>query len=71
MPAKSQAQQRLFGMAYAYKKNPKSMPGVSQEVKDMASDMSKKTLRDFAATKASDLPKKAFAAYMLGLQGKS
>lgn len=57
MPAKSKSQRRLMGMAYAYKKG-KLKGEPSQEVKDLAKQMSLKSLKDFAKTKEDDLPQK-------------
>lgn len=56
MPAKSKAQQRLMGMAYAYAKG--ELPGASKEVKELAKSMSKKDLKEFAKTKHKGLPEK-------------
>ena len=52
--AESVAQQKLMGMALAYKRG--EMPEASEEVKKLASSMSEKQLRDFAKTKHSGLP---------------
>lgn len=56
MPSKSKAQQRLFGMAYAAKKNDTPKKDMSPEIKKIVESMSKKQIRDFAKTKTSDLP---------------
>jgi len=58
MPAKSKAQQRAMGMAYAAKKGkiPKSkLKGAS---KSMYKGMSEDKLKDFAKTKHKGLPNK-------------
>jgi cytidylate kinase len=55
MPAKSEAQQRLMGMALASKRGEK---GYSGKVKETADSMSEKQLRDFAKTKHEGLPEK-------------
>jgi len=52
----SQAQQKMMGMALAYKRG--EMPDASPEVKKMANSMSMKDLEDFAKTKHKGLPKK-------------
>lgn len=54
----SQNQQKLMGMAYAYKKGELSSSEVSNEVKEIASGMSLDKLKDFASTKHDKLPKK-------------
>ena len=56
MPAKSKAQQRLFGMVDAYKNGELENP--SQEVKDIANNMSRKEVKKFAKTKRKGLPEK-------------
>lgn len=58
MPAKSEAQQRLMGMALAAKRGEKDYSG---KVKEIADSMTEKQLKDFAKTKHDGLPeKKAF-----------
>lgn len=57
MPAKSQAQQKLMGMADSYKKGTLKGP-VSSEVKKVATSMTRKQIREFASTSRSGLPKK-------------
>lgn len=54
--AVSQAQQKLMGMALAYKRG--EMDDASDEVKELAKSMSEKDLEDFAKTKHKGLPKK-------------
>ena len=56
--AESEAQQKLMAMAYRYKKDPKSMPDASGQVKKLAKSMTLKQLHDYAATKHEGLPKK-------------
>lgn len=55
MPAKSEAQQRLFGMALAAKRGKGHF---SKEVEELADSMSEKKLKDFAKTKHEGLPEK-------------
>lgn len=57
MPAKSKKQQRLFGMALAYKRG--ELDDASDEVKELANSMSEKQLKDFAKIKVKDTQKKA------------
>lgn len=52
----SQAQQKMMGMALAYKRG--EMDDASPEVKKMANSMSTKDLEDFAKTKHKGLPVK-------------
>lgn len=58
MPALSKVQQRLMGMAYAYKKGELDSKDTSQEVKDLADSMTLKQLKKFAATKHEGLPER-------------
>jgi hypothetical protein len=58
MPAVSQAQQKLMGMAYALKKGDMKPGDASQEVKDLADSMTLQQLKDFAETKHDNLPVK-------------
>jgi hypothetical protein len=58
MPALSKVQQRLMGMAYAYKKGELDSKDASQEVKDLADSMTLKQLKKFAATKHDGLPER-------------
>ena len=55
MPARSKSQQRLMGMALEAKRTGKA---ASPEVRKVASNMSAKQLKDFAATKTKSLPRK-------------
>lgn len=56
MPAVSQSQQQLMGMAYALKKGDMEPKDASQEVKDLADSMTLQQLKDFASTKHEGLP---------------
>ena len=70
MPAESKAQQKLMGMALAYKKG--KMPHASEKIKEVAEGMSEKQLHDFAKTKREDLPeKKAMEAYIEGFMKRA
>ena len=52
MPAKSQAQQRLFGMALAVRQGKMKRSDVSQSVLDIVDgEMTDKEIEDFAKTK--------------------
>ena len=57
MPAQSQQQQKLFGLALAFKRGEVPASEVSDEIKDIAERMSEKEIEDFAATKHKGLPK--------------
>lgn len=57
MPAQSQQQQKLFGLALAFKRGEVPASEVSDEIKDIADRMSEKEIEDFAATKHKGLPK--------------
>lgn len=67
MPARSEAQQRLFGMALAAKRGKGRMSG---KAKELADSMSEKQLHDFAATKHDGLPEKksGFIARVLAIK---
>jgi hypothetical protein len=54
--AKSRSQQRLMGMALAYKRG--EMKDASASVKRMADSMSEKDLEDYAKTKHDKIPEK-------------
>jgi len=56
MPARSKAQQRLFGLAYAVKKGDLPRSAVSDDVLGIVDSLSKAKIRDFAATKHDGLP---------------
>ena len=52
MPAKSKAQQRLFGMALAVRRGDMKRSEVNDKVLDIVdSDMTNKEIEDFASTK--------------------
>src|SRR6056300_1405536 len=57
MPAQSQQQQKLFGLALAFKRVEVPASEVSDEIKDIADRMSEKEIEDVAATKHKGLPK--------------
>jgi hypothetical protein len=57
MPAISQQQQKLFGLALAVKRGDVPASEVSDEIKAIADRMSEKDIEDFAATKHKGLPK--------------
>lgn len=57
MPAKSKAQQALFGMALAVRKGEMKRTDVDKSVLDIVdSDMTNKEIEDFASTKHKSLP---------------
>jgi hypothetical protein len=62
MPAVSQTQQRLMGMALAYQKGELSLKGLpaslKEKIKNLAQHMKKKDLVDFASTPRKSLPEK-------------
>jgi len=58
MPALSQQQQKLMGLALAYKRGKVASSDVSKSVKDLASSMSEKELTKYAGTSHKGLPKK-------------
>ena len=62
MPSKSKTQQRLMGLALAYKtgeiKEKDLSPEYADEIKKLAKSMTEKQLRDFAQTKHKGLPEK-------------
>lgn len=58
MPALSQQQQKIMGLALAYKKGKVPSSKVSKSVKDLASSMSTKELEKYAGTKHKGLLKK-------------
>lgn len=58
MPALSQQQQKIMGLALAYKRGKVPASDVSKSVKNLASSMSEKELEKFASTKHKGLPKK-------------
>ena len=58
MPAQSQQQQKLFGLALAVKRGEVPASEVSDEVRDIVDRMSEKDIEDFAGTSHKGLPKK-------------
>jgi len=58
MPALSQQQQKLMGLALSYKRGKVASSDVSKSVKDLASSMSEKELEKYARTSHKGLPKK-------------
>lgn len=57
MPAKSKAQQALFGMALAVRRGEMKRSDVDKSVLDIVdSDMTNKEIEDFASTKHKSLP---------------
>lgn len=64
--AVSKAQQKFFGMVRAKQKG--EMPNASPEVKKAAASMSKKDVKDFAATKHKGLPAKKESKEKEGLK---
>jgi hypothetical protein len=69
MPATSKAQQRLMGMAYAFKKGELAQNEVSPDVIQLANSMTMKQLKDFASTKHDGLPDRAEENLSLGNLG--
>lgn len=58
MPAKSQAQQRFFGMVDAYQKGELPKSKASNAIRRAADDMTRKEVKKFAKTKHKGLPEK-------------
>jgi hypothetical protein len=58
MPATSQQQQKLFGLALSVKRGETSRSEASDEVLNIVDTMSEKDIEDFASTSHSSLPKK-------------
>lgn len=58
MPAVSQQQQKLMGLALSYKRGEVPASEVSAKVKSLAKSMSLKELEKYASAKRKDLPKK-------------
>ena len=61
MPAQSQQQQKLFGLALAVKRGEVPASEVSDEVNAIVDRMSEKDIEDFASTSHKGLPKKVEA----------
>jgi predicted transcriptional regulator len=62
MPAVSQQQQKLFGLALAVKRGEVPRSNASEEVLDIVDTMSEKKIKDFAGTPHMGLPKKVESA---------
>lgn len=58
MPSLSVQQQKIMGLALAYKRGKVPASKVSKSVRDLARSMSEKDLADFAGTSHKGLPKK-------------
>jgi len=58
MPAKSQQQQKIMGLALAYKRGDVPASKVSDKVKELAKSMTLKELEKYASTKHKGLPTK-------------
>ena len=58
MPAQSQQQQKLFGLALSVKRGETPRSEVSDDVLDIVDKMSEKDIEDFAGTEHKGLPKK-------------
>jgi hypothetical protein len=58
MPAQSQQQQKLFGLALSVKRGETPRSDASKEVLDIVDSMTEKQIEDFAGTSHSGLPKK-------------
>ena len=58
MPAVSQQQQKLFGLALAVKRGEVDRSEASDEVLNIVDSMTEKEIEDFASTSHSELPKK-------------
>ncbi len=58
MPALSQQQQKIMGLALSYKRGNTPGSEVSQAVKNLANSMSEKELEKYASTSHKGLPKK-------------
>jgi hypothetical protein len=61
MPAASQQQQKLFGLALAVKRGEVSRSEASEDILDIVDSMSEKDIEDFASTKHAGLPTKVEA----------
>ena len=62
MPAQSQQQQKLFGLALSVKRGETPRSEASKEVLDIVNSMTEKQIEDFAGTSHSGLPKKVESA---------
>jgi hypothetical protein len=70
MPAKSQQQQKIMGLALAFKRGEVPASEVSDKVKSLAKSMTMKELEKYASTKHKDLPKKVKESRMNGMSSK-
>ena len=61
MPAQSQQQQKLFGLALSVKRGETPRSEASSEVLDIVDSMTEKQIEDFASTSHSGLPSKVEA----------
>ena len=61
MPAQSQQQQKLFGLALSVKRGETPRSEASKEVLDIVDSMTEKDIEDFASTSHEGLPKKVEA----------
>ena len=68
MPAVSQQQQKIMGLALAYKRGDVPASEVSAEVKKIAKSMSQKELEKYAGTSHKGLPKKVSEHTMVELK---
>lgn len=66
MPATSQQQQKLFGLALSVKRGETPRSEVSDDVLNIVDTMSEKDIKDFAETSHSGLPKKV-ESYIKGI----
>lgn len=58
MPAKSKAQQQMFGIAHAIQKGKRPAGSARTPATDVAKNAKPKDVKDFASTKTKNLPKK-------------
>lgn len=58
MPAKSEQQQKLFGLALSVKRGETPRSEVSDDVLDIVDSMSEEEIEDFSGTKHDNIPKK-------------
>lgn len=58
MPARSKAQQRLFGIVHAIQKGEANPKGFSKKIRELAERVDPDDAEHFAATKAKELPEK-------------
>ena len=58
MPARSKAQQRLFGIVHAIQKGEANPKGFSKKIRELAERIDPDVAEHFAATKTKKLPEK-------------